>query len=367
MVLVVPALREAEFTRSLADYPALLRFLMRSRREPCDIYCVEQAALQYKGYAPVDATALPAGLCGLLADAGERPGRAETSTTDQSSRHPVETQPVGVVRADPVYVKAEPDHASIHSAAALQLTRSEAEQIVDGLNSHFEAETNYRFHLGEHWRWYISGVDAVALQAEPLTQVADRNVVTFLDAQRHPIEWRQLLTEIQMVLHTLPVNVERMERGRQPINSLWVWGGHPLPERLHTPDFRCFADDAFTRGLAQLSRVENLPLSKAAGALADGGQSMLIVARFLEMLLLQQVVASPGDFSSPDLADQRLSSSSDGIDNLEGGFDWLDRLLHQAMKKLLRGTIDEIHLLACDGQLLRLGRWDLLRFWSRKR
>lgn len=356
MVVVVPALREVEFTRSLANYPALLRFLMRSRHEASEINCAEQAALHFQGYAQVDAKALPAGLCGFLADNVEQPG----------SKQSADGRSTTVVRADPAYVKAEPDHASIHSAAALRLSQSEAEELVAGLNSHFQAETDYRFHLGDHWRWYITGVEGASLQAEPLSQVADRNVVTFLDPQRHPVEWRQLLTEIQMVLHALPVNAERIDRGQQPINSLWVWGGHPLPERLHTPDIDCFADDAFSSGLSQLSGIQNLPLQQSAQAVAGGRQSTLIVARFLEMLLLQQVVASPGDFSSPDSTDHTPSLDTDGIDSLEGGFAWLDQLLEQGMKKLIRGKIAEIHLLACDSQLLRLRRIDLLRFWSRK-
>lgn len=344
--IIVPALKEPEFTGILADYPAILRFLMRSRHQSSALFSAEQASLHYFGYAPVDAKELPAGMCCLFGDTGE--------------------QTVQIARADPVFVKAEPDHASIHSAAALQLERQDAQKLVAGLNSHFE-EIGCRFYLGDSWRWYISGAElsgaeGTTLLAEPLSQVADRNVVSFLEQERQPVEWRRLLTEIQMVLHGLPVNTERMERGLQPVNSLWAWGGHPLPQRMSEPELLCYADDAFTRGLSQMSKIENQPLSQTIEYSEQ--QSTLLCARFLEMLLLQQAVASPGDFSSPEpVSDDAVND----LNSLQGGFEWLDKLLASGMKKLARGKFSEIHLVPCDGEVLIMRRIDLLRFWSRKR
>ena len=40
---------------------------------------------------------------------------------------------------------------------------------------------------------------------------------------------RALLTELQMVLHTHPVNVERERLGLAPANGVWFWGGGVLP------------------------------------------------------------------------------------------------------------------------------------------
>ena len=37
--------------------------------------------------------------------------------------------------------------------------------------------------------------------------------------------WRKLLNEIQMVWHQHPVNERRVQRGLDPINSLWLYGG----------------------------------------------------------------------------------------------------------------------------------------------
>ena len=342
LTVIVPALREAEFTRYLADSSSVLRILMSSQRESVDIHCAEQAVVHYQGYASVNTTEVPAGLCGWQA-------HGKGAATENY-----------IACADPAFVKAEPDHASIHSAAALSLSRLEAEHMVAGLNSHFEADTDYRFHLGEDWRWYLSGLDGEALKAEPLSLVADRNVVSFLDPMQQPVEWRQLFNEIQMVLHSLPVNAERMERGLQPINSLWLWGGHPLPQRSSAPELLCFADDAFSRGLSELSSIECFPLQEA---MQKPDQSGLVSARFLEMLLLQQAVELPG------AAESSLHGESvdDAANRIKEGFTLLDQLLAWGMKRLARGYLGEIHLLACNGELLRMRRIDLFRFWSRKR
>jgi len=39
--------------------------------------------------------------------------------------------------------------------------------------------------------------------------------------------WRKLLNEVQMLWHEHPVNTQRLERGLNPINSLWIYGGSP--------------------------------------------------------------------------------------------------------------------------------------------
>ncbi len=351
LIVVVPSLRELEFSRSLADYPAILRFLSRSRHKTSVLQSAEQALLHYFGYAQVAIGELPAGICSLGADTTEEFGQ--------------------IARADPVYVKAEPDHASIHSAAALQLSAEDAQMLVAGLNSHFN-EIGCRFHLGDTWRWHLTGAElggaeGTTLLAEPLNQVADRNVVSFLDPERHPVEWRRLLTEIQMVLHSLPVNIERMERGLQPVNSLWAWGAHPMPERQTTPEICCYAEDAFARGLCQISGIENLPLSQEPSC--GDQQSILLCSRVLETLLLRQVVASPGDFSSDLQMTEAYSESASQNDpgSVQGGLQWLEKNLAWGMSQLLRGRLGDIHLVPCDGEVLKMRRIDLLRFWQRRR
>jgi hypothetical protein len=38
---------------------------------------------------------------------------------------------------------------------------------------------------------------------------------------------------VQVILHQHPVNAERRARGLPPVNSLWLWGGGPLPQRVN--------------------------------------------------------------------------------------------------------------------------------------
>jgi hypothetical protein len=46
-----------------------------------------------------------------------------------------------------------------------------------------------------------------------------------------------LISEIEMTLHTQPVNEERLADGRPPVNSLWIWGGGfaPVPSSGEVP------------------------------------------------------------------------------------------------------------------------------------
>jgi hypothetical protein len=51
-----------------------------------------------------------------------------------------------------------------------------------------------------------------------------------------------------MALHDHEVNCRRAEEGKQPVNSLWLWGGGLAPERTTRPQPPLFADDPLLTG-----------------------------------------------------------------------------------------------------------------------
>jgi len=65
----------------------------------------------------------------------------------------------------------------------------------------------------------------------------------------------KLLTEIQMLLHTHPVNQKREAAGQMPINSLWLWGGGVLSPRRESNFDGLWSNDALALGLARAAGV----------------------------------------------------------------------------------------------------------------
>ena len=329
--LIVPGLQEPEFSRALTHKSAILKIITRAERVTSSIVTAEQALLGVLGHPDIESTAVPAASCAFVDDTGEQ------------------LWPISMV--DPVHVRAEPDHALVHSAHALNLGNSEAEALLDTLNQHFK-EDDIEFVAGKDNRWYITGVDGSALHTQPLVRVADRNMTSFIDSGQQPQAWRQLITEVQMILHDHPVNLARAENNLLPINSVWCWGGHAPPVGVDPGDQRIFADDAFTRGLARLSAFKTFPVSEAAAL--TGKHSQVVCLRSLEQALLMQTL---------DLSDESFQRAELPAE-IQQHLDSLERLLTLALRGLLMGRVGQIELIPCNGHLYRMRRVDLLRFWS---
>jgi len=189
-------------------------------------------------------------------------------------------------------------------------------------------------------------------------------MVSFLENQ--PVQWRRLQTEIQMVLHQHEVNEEREQQGLQPINSVWCWGGHPLPERMSAPELELYADDLFTAGLAAASGSTK-PLTQDA-APASFAKNTLVCLRTLEAALLSQAVEKPGASLGPEESFARPSPGSGQTQSEhDNTLEKLDQWLASGMRELFRGRLAGIDLYPCDGEVLQLKRIDLFRFWLRRR
>ena len=340
--VIVPGLQEPEFSHQLLNRTSILKFFTRGSRIDSEIVTAEQGVLEALGHKSIKPHAIPTAVCTAVADTGEE-----------------HTQ---VTRADPVHIHAEPDHARLHAAGVLQLTTDEENALLDSLNTHF-ADRGLEFFKGQQSRWYLTGMDGSQLRTEPLSQVSDRNVVAFMKADQQPLVWRQMLTEVQMLLHEHPVNNQRMEDGLLPVNSLWCWGGHPVAEPLLPTATRVYADDAFCRGLARLSAFKTFPPAEAA--LRLGQSSQIVCIRALENNLLAQSGSdNPFEDNAPWQTATANNSADDAASAIQQEIDGLEQFMRIAQRKLLLGHIKHIDLIACNAIVYRLRRRDMIRFWS---
>jgi len=124
----------------------------------------------------------------------------------------------------------------------------------------------------EHWT--IALKQPLQFQFTPLEEALGMDVAEVLPDHPDALYWRRILNEIQMALHACPVNVRRRQRGRMEINSVWFWGGGPLPERAARPAFETvYSSHPVSRGLAllhgcalhDLGAAENAEFPQEAG------------------------------------------------------------------------------------------------------
>ena len=169
-----------------------------------------------------------------------------------------------LVCADPVNFRADRDFARVTPGEALAISEADADALIASLNA-LVSDDGLQFLRIGNCGWYLQGMTGEALACLPTAQVAHRNIDQYPPQLEDGAHWRRLMSEVQMLMHSHDVNTERTRRDLAPINGLWFWGGGTIidrpPAMLGTPA-HLFADDAFARGLAELTGV---PCESLAG------------------------------------------------------------------------------------------------------
>ncbi len=207
-----------------------------------------------------------ASILGFDTDEGRRlPSATLAANTVSEPLIPVGVE--GLVCADPIGLKADRDSATLISPQQLGLSEQEADKLLETLNG-FLAEDGLTFFRQDAAQWFMNGMNADALASYPPSFLANRKASTFLPEGDDAAPWRRLLTEIQMLLHTHPVNLQRESNGLTPVNSVWFWGGAPLPKITSVErGIELYADSQQAQSMAAAMGVSVKPLSAVQQAL----------------------------------------------------------------------------------------------------
>jgi len=309
-------------------------------------------------------TAAPEALMRLLARADQLPGGTEGDTERLFALFGIAPQagqdlPVAAVtrvadmgvidrdwwiRADPVYLEAGRNNLVMH--ASLGLTPDEAEKLVTELNESL-SQDGWLLKAPRPDRWYLKPPAAAAISTTPLTNAIGRNVHPLLPQGPDYKAWHTRLNELQIMLHTSPVNVARASRGLLPVNSVWFWGGGQLPQPESVEWVQIASNDPLSLGLARLAGVPSEPVSVKGAELnvqPVGGAQLLV-------LRLPTPILSQDDTDAWQAALQPL---------MEG---WIMPLL----AAVHAGELSSLTLIADSGPLFLYRRAHRWRFWRRPR
>ncbi len=143
----------------------------------------------------------------------------------------VGTRPWGLVT--PVHWHVGREHISLADPLELDLPEDESRALFDAVRPLFEeAPESGTLAWGSAARWYLAHEQLVELPCASIDRVIGRNVDLWLrgdaqatEAQTQRLRWvRRLQNEVQMLLHSHPVNEAREARGALPVNSFWLSG-----------------------------------------------------------------------------------------------------------------------------------------------
>ncbi|MFK7995923.1 MAG: hypothetical protein AB8B87_17435 [Granulosicoccus sp.] len=239
----------------------------------------------------------------------------------------------GLVRADPIFLKADRDSATLIPPEQIGLSAEEDSMLVAALNDFF-AEDGLKFFSRRSTThtsaWFMSGRSARDLDSYPPSFLANRNASSFLPAGDSAAPWRSLMSEIQMLLHSHPVNQQREQHGLMPVNSVWFWGGADLPQAdSDRGEVVLYADDELARSFAQHLRIKCLPLKDVNFLVDDLPSADKIIV--LDLSIFQAWLNADA---------QQLASEHQRIHEA-----WLEPLSRQ----IRTGHLESVHLLTEDG------------------
>jgi hypothetical protein len=203
----------------------------------------------------------------------------------------------------PVHWRVGTDQVSLADPQALQLDEPTSRRLFDAARPLFEEAGSSaagegaahcpRLVFGHAARWYVAHASLDGLRAASLDRVAGRNVDPWLvhggesPAQTAALRrWRRLQAEVQMLLHTHPLNAEREARGLPVINSFWLSGcgraqpvaQAPAPPRVdETLRAAALAED-WAAWAAGWRRIESGVLTELASTLERGETVTLTLA-----------------------------------------------------------------------------------------
>ncbi|MEL7186771.1 MAG: hypothetical protein AAFN50_10140 [Pseudomonadota bacterium] len=157
-------------------------------------------------------------------------------------------RPTGwIAAADPVYLEPQMDYLCLHALRRTGVPASEMRTVVDHLQTTLGYDKSVGFiRLGSYG--YVSSQKPFATSHVPAYVVDQQEPGEYLPSGEETALHRNVLSEIEMALHEHPINLERIEAGKQPINSLWLWGGGMAPEAKAKPQPPLYSEDALLTG-----------------------------------------------------------------------------------------------------------------------
>ena len=123
----------------------------------------------------------------------------------------------------PVHWRVGADAIHLADPRSLGLDETASRALFDAVRPLFESE-GFALHWGAPLRWYASHADLAAMPTASLDRVVGRSIERWLPAGPSARFVRRLQNEVQMLLYTHPVNIEREAAGLPTVNSFWLSG-----------------------------------------------------------------------------------------------------------------------------------------------
>ncbi|MDJ0910395.1 MAG: hypothetical protein QNI99_14445 [Woeseiaceae bacterium] len=235
-----------------------------------------------------------------------------------------------IAAADPVYLEPRIDHLRLHALRRSGVSAGELRTLVDHLQETLGGDGGLGFaRLGQYA--YVTAEEPMQTAARPAYALDGEIPTDHLPEGEGAPPHRRLVSEIEMALHDIELNRQRVADGSAPVNSLWVWGGGFAPEKIVKPLPPLYSDDPLLSGFWQSRTGVAEPWCGNIGSC-------------LEKSIAGFVATVQADEGDPEL---------------------LARCLEELRIALNSGRLSRLILLFHDGLRVELTKRHALRLWRR--
>lgn len=166
--------------------------------------------------------------------------------------------------AQPIECQADSQNIYCLGTAHLEITQSQANQLVESLNQHL-IPGGMRLYAPEPMRWLLSLSEPLKVQTQSLNTVVNRAIS----------QTPSVFTELQMLLHKHPINKERERAGKPLIHACWLSGAGKLPMMSKCPNVGVVTEDPLTRVLVDWVDAQWVQsLNNIESTVAEYGQNL---------------------------------------------------------------------------------------------
>ncbi len=158
---------------------------------------------------------------------------------DYTGRAPLEAISMGIqleddqdaFRCNFVTLSDEEDYTkkSMLDYCAGEISTTEATQLIDALNAHFQND-DLKYHLGISYRHcliYRNEMEDCTLT--PPHDIISKPIATYLPDETRAAPLLQMMKTSCHILENHPVNLARKAAGLNPANAIWLWGRGKKP------------------------------------------------------------------------------------------------------------------------------------------
>ncbi|HIO97489.1 MAG TPA: hypothetical protein EYG71_06130 [Leucothrix sp.] len=243
--------------------------------------------------------------------------------------------------ADPVHLEIGMSDITL-TDKSIDLSANEASELMTLLNEYFNQD-GLNFMLDSNKKGYLSFAGNEEVDSSPLENVFRKNITNFLIKSKGR-NWQALQNEVQMLLHSAPLNQQREMAGLPTVNSLWLWGGGD-PEVFSQKASHVFSDNK-SRGemIAQASECKYQPLSH----LTDVSDTEFVEGK---TIIISEVLDS-------------LALNND-IEHYQKELNRLDNDLFKPLLQLWQWDKIDILIDSCDGKTIKPLPSSAWKFWKK--